>query len=290
MNRRFDIVTILGVGLLGGSLGLALKTRHMAGVIRGAGHRQTSLDTAVSVGAVDETYLDPIEAVRGADLIVVCTPAALVPQMLDTVRDACAARAAVTDVASTKASICAHVRATWPHPLRFVGSHPMAGSEKFGPEHAASDLYAGCVTILAAEDAAAEDAVDPDARQAVADLWTGVGASVVEMPPVLHDAVVARTSHIPHILAACVALLAARQPDVRPLVGQGFRDVTRIAASRPEIWRDICLTNRDAILAGLDEVAVEVEAVRRAIADDRAEVVERFFRAGREARREVLGE
>jgi prephenate dehydrogenase len=285
MNRNFEVATIIGVGLLGGSLGLALKARAMAATVRGVGHRPSSLDKAQAVGAVDAVFLDAREAARGADLIVICTPAAVVPRMLDEVRTVCGPRTVVTDVASTKARICAHARQTWPTPRRFVGSHPMAGSEKYGPEHADPDLYEGC--IVAVEQ---DDLLDAAARQTVMDLWRGVGADVVEMAPETHDALVARTSHIPHILAACLAVVAARQGAVRPLVGQGFRDVTRIAASRPEIWRDICLTNRDAILEGLAELGAEVEEVRRAVLEGHGDRLEAFFRAGQAARREVLGE
>ncbi len=290
MNRHFDIVTIVGVGLLGGSLGLALKSRGMAGIVRGVGHRAASLEIAKTVGAIDEAFLDVAEAARGADLVVLSTPAAMVPRMLDDVRGACDARAVVTDVASTKVEVCDHAKKTWPKPQRFVGSHPMAGSEKYGPEHADADLYQGHVVIVETG-----DHLDNEARHAVLDLWSGVGARIVELDPHAHDAVVARTSHIPHILAACAARLAMQENNpnrasVPHLIGQGFRDVTRIAASRPEIWRDICLTNREAILEGLDDMIEELSAVRDSIADREAEVLELYFRAGQEARREAMGE
>jgi len=201
----------------------------------------------------------------------------------------CPPHAVVTDVASTKAEICGHAKATWPKPQRFIGSHPMAGSEKFGPEHADANLYQGHAVIVETG-----DHLDAQARQIVLDMWIGVGARIVELDPRAHDGVVARTSHIPHIVAACAARLAMQENDphrdsVPHLIGQGFRDVTRIAASRPEIWRDICLTNREAILEGLDDMLEELTAVREAIADRDAEILELYFRAGQEARREALG-
>ncbi len=285
MNRHFDTVTIIGVGLLGGSLGLALKARGLAATIRGVGHRQASLDEARAVGVVDETYFDAREATEGADLVVICTPAAAVPQKMAEILPACSNTTVVTDVASTKATICACADRTWPKPLRFVGSHPMAGSEKFGPGHAEPELYEGCVTIVATAENQA-----PDAREVVCDLWRAVGAEVIEVDPERHDAVVARTSHIPHILAACIAELAARAGDVPPFVGQGFRDVTRVAAGRPAIWRDICLTNREAILQGLEEMERQLGAVRRMVADGSAEDLDEFFRSARAARSKALGE
>jgi len=285
MNRRFDTVTIVGVGLLGASLGLALKARHLAATVRGVGHRQPTLDTAMQTGAVDATYLNVWEASQGADLIVLCTPATLIPRMLDEVLPACTPKTVVTDVASTKAQICGHAHGAWPRPFRFVGSHPMAGSEKFGPEHADAHLYEGCVTIVEKG-----EGIDPEAKQTVCDLWRDLGAHVVEMDPDVHDALAARTSHVPHIAAACMAMLAARAGDVRPLIGKGFRDVTRIAASRPEIWRDICLTNRAAVTEALGELIAELDAIRQAVAEGRADRLESFFREGRDSRREVLGE
>jgi prephenate dehydrogenase len=285
MSRRFENVTILGVGLLGGSLGLALKARGMAGIIRGVGHRQASVDKALAVGAIDAGYLDVRDAARDAELVVICTPSALVPRMLDDLVLICPRDAVVTDVASTKGFICNLAQVTWPAPRRFIGSHPMTGSEKSGPEYASADLYAGCVTMVEADNGHA-----PDARAAVLDLWGGVGARVVEVAPEVHDAIVARTSHVPHILAAAVASVAAKQWDIQALVGPGFRDFTRIAGSRPEIWRDNCLTNREAILAALQETAAAVEAFRCALEQGREPALEAFFRAGQSARGEVLGQ
>ncbi|NIA13488.1 MAG: prephenate dehydrogenase/arogenate dehydrogenase family protein [Nitrospiraceae bacterium] len=283
MTPRFDTVTIIGVGLLGGSLGLAMKARGMAGTVRGVGHRASSLEQARAVGAVDETYLDPLEAVPGADLIVVCTPAALVPGMLDTIRPVCSSTAIVTDVASTKAAICEHARNTWPAPTRFVGSHPMAGSEKFGPRHAFPELYEDCVTIVETGGHIAQDA-----REAVCALWRALGAEVIEMAPDVHDAGVARTSHLPHVAAAALAMAAIRADGIRPLIGQGFRDTTRIAASRPEVWRDICLTNSRSLVEALDELIRNLGDMRNAIDEGNAAQVEAFFREARSARLEVV--
>ncbi len=284
MGRVYPIVTIIGTGLLGGSLGLGLKRAGMAGRIRGVGRRQSPLDTALALGAIDEASSDPGAAVRDADLVVVCTPAALVIPTLDSIRDAVSSGAIVTDVASTKADICAHAEATWPKPLRFVGSHPMAGSEKFGPEHSTADLYEGTVCLV-------EEGgdIDPAARAAVLELWIALGATVVDIDPAAHDQVVARTSHVPHIAATALSLLADSGEDVRPFVGNGFRDATRIADGRPEIWRDICLTNSPAIRGGLAELIRSLQALSAAIESGDSAQVESFFERGREARRRVAG-
>ncbi len=285
MKLPFDTAVIIGVGLLGGSLGLALKERRLARYVRGVGRRATSLDTARAMGAIDESYLDPVEACRNAELVVLCTAANTIPALLDAIRPACGPDAVVTDVASTKGAICAHAAATWPSPLRFIGSHPMAGSEKFGPEHAYASLYEGSVAIIEPEAGHA-----PDAHAAVCALWRAVGARIIELEPQRHDTLLARTSHIPHVTAACLALLAAEEGDVRAVVGGGFRDTTRIAAGRPEIWRDICLTNRKAILDGLDALRGRLDALRGLLESGDGPGLEAFLEAGCEARRKALDE
>lgn len=280
-----DSVAIIGVGLLGGSLGLALKERGLAGVVRGVGRRRESLSKALEAGTIDSAHLDLASGVQDADLIVICTPASQVIPMLDVLRDIALPSAVVTDVASTKAAICAHANTTWPAPRRFIGSHPMTGSEKFGPEHAFASLYENAVVVLEKS-----RNVDGDARGLVRQLWESAGAHVVEVEPVEHDAIVARTSHVPHVAAAALAAIAARQgANARPLSGKGFRDSTRIAASRPEVWRDICLTNRAAVLNGLDEFTEELRQIRAAIDRSDSLAIEAFFKAGRAAREEVAG-
>jgi len=286
MNRQFDIVVIVGVGLLGGSLGLALKARGLAKRIRGVGRRQESLDKAIAVGAIDEAHLDLTAAAKDADLVVICTPAALVTKALDELRQCLPKDAIVTDVASTKAAICAHAAKTWPKPLRFIGSHPMAGSEKYGPEHSDVRLYENSYTVIAKADHQA-----PEAYQTVCALWKSVGSKLVELAPELHDSLVARSSHLPHITAACLSQLAAQLgDDIRPVVGNGFRDLTRVAAGRPEIWRDICLTNRDAIVSSLDALGERLATVRNLIANDDGPGLEDFFESGCVSRKKVLGE
>lgn len=283
MTPHFGTVTIVGAGLLGASLGLALKTRGLADTVRGVGRRRESLQCALERGAIDSAHLDLAEGLRDADLIVVCTGAAAVCDQLDRIRPHLSPAAVVTDVASTKAAICGHARATWPRPLRFVGSHPMAGSEKSGPEHAVAGLYAGAYTIVCPEDA------DSEATALVRSLWESVGAVVAELDAETHDAVVARTSHVPHIAAACLAELAGGLGDVRPMVGNGFRDATRIAAGHPEIWRDICTTNGPAIAEALGTLERRIAAIRALVEAGDGPALEAFFRDAAAARARVIG-
>jgi prephenate dehydrogenase len=284
MTPRFNRVTIIGVGLLGASLGLALKARGLAGHVRGVGHRQATLELALRKQAIDSASLDPAEAVRDADLVVIATPAALVIEKLDEIQHACSPLAVVTDVASTKAQICAHAAARWPQPRRFVGSHPMAGSEKFGPEHGHPDFYENTVCLVERD-----EALDPSARETVAALWSAIGARVVDTDPARHDLILAHTSHLPHVAAAALATLAARQGSEAEMIGQGFRDVTRIAASRPEVWRDICLTNREALLAGLESLRGQLAGFADALERGDVTAIEAFFREGQTSRRRMVG-
>jgi prephenate dehydrogenase len=283
MTPHFENVALIGVGLLGGSLGLALKKHGVAGHIAGIGHRKTSLDAALAKGAIDTAYLEPREPITNADLIVICTPAAQVTEYLDQIRPICRSTATVTDVASTKSLICRHAAETWPKPLKFIGSHPMAGSEKFGVQHARADLYEGCIVLV--EEGAH---LDEEAGRLVKGLWESVGARVVNLDPGTHDALAARSSHMPHLIAACIAKVAARYKEIGPLAGPGFRDVTRIAASRPEVWRDICLTNREPLLKSLEDLEAEIALFRAALNAGDAQQLETLLKEGGDARREVL--
>lgn len=283
MEPPFNTVTLIGVGLLGGSLGLALKQRGLARTVRGIGRRQSSLDIALERGAIDEGYLTVDEGATGADLVVICTPANAVPETLDALRPLCAKDAVVTDVASTKSVICSHMRKAWADPYRFVGSHPMAGSEKFGPEHADPDLYDGAVVFIEEQNGHADDAY-----KKIMELWVGVGAKVIAIDPEKHDQWVARTSHIPHIAAAALAQLIDNPGEAYPFIGNGFRDSTRIAAGRPEIWRDICLTNPEAITAGLRKFIADLETVADAVESQNGALLEDFFEEGVKTRRSAL--
>ncbi|HPO86817.1 MAG TPA: prephenate dehydrogenase [Candidatus Hydrogenedentes bacterium] len=282
--KEFQVATIVGVGLLGGSLGLALKERGIARTVRGVGRRQNSLDVALARGAIDESFLDLKKAVKDADLIVLCTPANSVVAELDEIHPHCRPDLVVTDVASTKSAICQHARKTWPSPLRFIGSHPMAGSEKYGAEHATGNLYNGSVVIVEKK----ESFHASDAHRTVCDLWKAVGSKVFELPPEQHDEILARTSHVPHIVAACLALLIDPDCHVRPMIGSGFRDTTRVAAGRAELWRDICLTNPEAIARGLIAFQEKMTRILQLVEERDARGLETFFEQAQENRKRVL--
>ena len=206
--------------------------------------------------------------------------------MLDQIKTIRKDQMVVTDVASTKAQICDYAKRTWPQPLQFIGSHPIAGSEKYGPENASSDLYEGSVVIVESM----QDWHKPEAYNLVCKFWTFLGAIVHQLDPPEHDIILARTSHVPHIAAAGLALLADIGKNVRPMLGGGFRDTTRIAAGSPAMWRDICLTNSEAIGSALNAYADKLKKAAEWIAARDPDSLERFFQDARDSRKRLLEE
>jgi len=283
MDPLFDRVVLVGAGLLGASLGLALQASGTARHITGVGRRQETLDTALSSGAIHDTALDLALVAPQADCIVIATPAATVLDALDIVRATAGPGTVIFDVASTKATICAHAAKLWAAPRRFVGCHPMAGSEKSGPEHATASLYQSSVCF-------SEESpdLDPEATRLVRELWERIGVRVIPIYPARHDDILASTSHIPHIMATLLASSAVDRGASREFAGNGFRDMTRLAEGSPEMWRDITLTNRDAVMEGLEYLRGQLNDFLTAVERSDAEALMQFFEAGREARRQVF--
>ncbi len=257
-SRHWNTVAIVGVGLIGGSIGLALRQRGLADEVVGVGRSAASLRVARSLGAITRATTELRRGVAQAELVVVCTP---VHCIAEHVRQAAAAgRCAplITDAGSTKASIVRQADGQLPGGARFVGSHPLAGSEKAGPAEARADLFVDRVTI-----------VTPTQRTRRADLarvetfWRSLGSRVVRMPADEHDRVLALTSHMPHAVAAA---LAACIPRGRwRLSGGGLRDTTRIAAADPDLWVKIFLDNRSSVLEAMECFEAQWRALRAAL-------------------------
>ncbi len=255
---NWNTVAVVGVGLIGGSIGLALRKRVLAANVVGVGRRQVSLDAAKSCGAITAGVLSISSAAADADVVVVCTP---VDQIAEHVLEAAAAapgRALLTDAGSTKAAIVAAVEASLPVQKRFIGSHPLAGSEKTGCEFASADLFEGRVVVITPTNRTKSDVQD-----AAVAFWESLGASVKVMSPESHDEAVAATSHVPHLVAACVARETPR-PDLELTAG-GWRDLTRIAGGDPELWTQILLQNREHVLKSLSGFEKTMSMFRSAI-------------------------
>lgn len=261
---QFDTIAILGVGLIGGSIGLGLRRRGLAKNIIGIGYREESLRVAKDLGAVTETTLNVAEGVLDAELIIVCTP---VGRIVDDVRAAaasCRPGALITDVGSTKGEIVRNLE-TLPHDVRFIGSHPLAGSERRGPAAAEADLFIGRVVVVTPDKPTGSDDL-----ASLTSFWSGLGARVVLMSPEEHDRALAVTSHLPHLIAAALAL--ATEDKLLELTATGWADSTRVASGDPELWRQIFASNRQALLAGLTQFDDALVSLRTAIErqDDRA--------------------
>ncbi|QEL18231.1 prephenate dehydrogenase [Limnoglobus roseus] len=252
----FDTLTILGVGLLGGSLGLAAKSRGLVRRVVGVGRDAARLREALAAGQLDESTTDLAAGVRIADLVVVCTPVDLIPQQVRELAEVAKAGCLVTDVGSTKSEIVARLRDPLPNRVTFIGSHPMAGSEKKGSNHATPDLFQGRVTIITPT-----ADTPPRASQAIHEFWERIGCRVVTMTPEEHDRAVALVSHLPHAVAA--ALAGVVDPALLCVSAGGFRDTTRIASASAAIWEPIFRTNRREVLASCAAFAERFDEFRR---------------------------
>jgi prephenate dehydrogenase len=249
-------LSILGVGLLGGSIGLAAKSAVKSCRVIGYGHRRASLETAQKMGAVDEIYDSPAESVRGADLVILCTPVGVLPQMLQAMGPALKPEAVVTDVGSTKATVVSAAKNLLPKTAHFIGSHPMAGSEKRGVEFARADLTQGALCIVTPDESS-----EPAALEKVESFWRLIGMRTTRLTPAEHDRRLGDVSHLPHAVAA--ALVAMQDPASFELSGKGFADATRIAAGDGGLWRDILLDNRENVLASIGKLNAQLGTLEK---------------------------
>jgi prephenate dehydrogenase len=257
-------LAIVGLGLLGGSVAKAARARGLAAEIVGVGRDVTRLEAARRDGTVDRVTADLAAGVRDADVVVLGAPVLAILTLLETMARVVPPETIVTDVGSTKAEIVATaVRLGRARPFRFVGSHPMAGSEQSGYAHARVDLFEGATVIVTPTEATEAGAV-----KTVAALWEGVGAGrVLTLDPESHDRAVAAISHLPHLVAfALVDAVERFEPGAFDVAARGFRDTTRIAAADPTMWEEIFLANRDALAAGLEAYRASLDALARLVA------------------------
>jgi prephenate dehydrogenase len=257
-KMSIQTLTIVGVGLIGGSIGLAAKQRGLAKHILGVGRRRASLQQALARGAVDEVFVDFSEAVNRADVAVFCTPVDMIAEQILAAAPQCKAGALLTDAGSTKAALVRGLAGRLPAGVSFVGSHPLAGSEKRGPEHADANLFDGKLTVITPTAETKKAVVDRAST-----FWRALGSDVRIMDPEEHDRALALTSHVPHLVAA--ALVSLLKSELFPLTATGFRDTTRVAAGDPALWTGIVLQNRQPVLAGLQLLAESLDRFREAL-------------------------
>lgn len=279
-----DRTAILGTGLIGGSIGLGLKAAAPEGEVVGYDPDPGATAAAVDLGAVDRSVPDPAAAVEGAALVVLAGPVDAVPGLVSAIAGAVPPGAVVTDVGSAKAAAVAAGEAAFG--TAFVGGHPMAGSERHGIDAAASDLFVDAWWILTPTRRTA-----PQAYARVADMVGLLGAKPVAIAPAKHDALVARLSHVPQLTASALVHVAAGAGEREALLGLaagGFRDVTRIAASNPDLWVTILESNKRAILEGLATLSGKLDEVAGAIERDEWDEVREWLAGARDNRLELF--
>lgn len=274
-------LAILGVGLLGGSVGLAAKAASNSYQVVGYGHREATLRAAIEVGAIDEAKSSSAAAVEGADLVVLCTPVSLFGALLTQIAGALKPGAVVTDVGSTKRSVVKLAAETLPYSVHFVGSHPMAGSEKRGVEFARADLFAGALCILTPA-----PATDAQAMNKVEAFWKLLGMRLTRLSPDDHDRLLADVSHLPHAVAA--AMVAMQEEAGLNLTGKGFLDTTRVAGGDGALWRDILLDNRDNLKGSLLRLRKQMDELIAKLDANDGEALRHWLDAAAQRREKLL--
>lgn len=277
-----DKLVIIGVGLIGGSVALAARKAGLARRIVGVGRPSENLDAALKLGVIDK--VEPIEqAVSDADLVLLAIPVGQMPDVMASMASHLSTKAVVTDAGSTKGDVVAAARANLGDKLPlFVPGHPIAGAEKSGVLAAKTELFDGKNVVLTPLPENSAASVDK-----ITDFWRGCGAFVIDMPVDMHDRIFAAVSHLPHVLAFALVEEIARRPNADQLfafAAGGFRDFSRIAGSSPEMWRDICLANRPAMLQELDAFIARLSQIRSLIDVQDGDALAEAFAHARNAR------
>lgn len=278
---RFKKVAIIGVGLIGGSLGLAIKKKKLARSVVGIGRRRPSIQAALRCGAIDVGTKDLRSGVRDADLVIVATPVCTITKIVKKIVRDLKSGAILTDVGSTKSQIIEEIEIYLRDRISFVGSHPLAGSEKRGVNFANADLFRGSTVIMTKTRKTKSSSI-----KSLSQFWRSLGvARVVVKTPEEHDRIVAEISHLPHLIAA--ALINSISDKSLKFAAGGFKDATRIAASDPDIWRDICVTNRRQILKSLDRFERSLLRIKALIKNASREKLYREFAKSKRIREKL---
>lgn len=288
MSQVYDRVALIGLGLIASSMFWAIKRAGLAGEVTGFARSQTTRDTARKIGLCDRICDTAAEAVKDADLVVLCVPVGVMGDVAAEIGGSLKPGATVSDVGSVKRQVIDAVFPHLPEGVHFVPAHPIAGTEHSGPESGFAELFDNrwCLLIV-------DEETDLDAVQKVSDLWKGMGADVEQMDADHHDLVLAVTSHTPHLIAYTMVGVAddlrrVSESEVIKYSASGFRDFTRIAASDPTMWRDVFLSNKDATLEILGRFTEELFALQRAIRQGDGEHLHDYFTRTREIRRGII--
>jgi prephenate dehydrogenase len=281
-------LAIVGVGLIGSSLALALKQAGAVGHVVGCGRSQQNLEKGVELGVIDSYQISIADAVKGADTVVLAVPLGAMQSVFEQIRDVISDAMVITDVGSAKQSVVDIARASLgPRITQFVPGHPIAGTEKSGVEAGFASLYQDRRVILTPL-----DSTDPAAIDKIDAMWRQCGASVEYLGVEHHDKVLAATSHLPHMLAYALVNYLSRLNDHEEIFNYaagGFRDFTRIASSDPVMWRDVCISNSDALLSLIEGFKDELDQVSVAIRDADHERLLQLFGKAKSERDSLIG-
>ncbi len=268
MHRQegLGVVSIIGPGLIGGSIGLGLKQHRLADRVIGVGHRDSSLKKALEMHAIDYATKNIKEGVEGADIVILCTSVRLIPKMAEKAMPWMKDSSILTDVGSTKGNIMERILALKRGNVEFVGGHPLAGSEQRGVEAARADLFKGATCILTSVGDNGRTSLSVKSRHArkiLKGMWEALGAKVKFLSPKEHDLIIAFISHLPQL--AATTLVNTLRPRQLAFTARGFKDTTRIASSDPALWTDILLENRGAILEAITDFQGEIALIKKAL-------------------------
>lgn len=281
---EFGKVVVFGAGLIGGSFALGLKAAGAVEEIVGFGRTPATLRTAQELGVIDRAGFNPTHELCDADLVLIATPVAQMPDIMERILPYLGPETVVTDAGSTKQDVVAAARSIFGERIaQFVPAHPIAGAENSGPAAARFDLFQGRKVVVTPLAENSDEALDRVKRA-----WSLCGADIHELSAEQHDRVFAAVSHLPHLLSfALVHELAVREDSDTyfTFAASGFRDFTRIAASHPEMWRDICLANREALIGELDRYSEALQEMRQALDKADGDTLARLFGVARQARR-----
>jgi cyclohexadieny/prephenate dehydrogenase len=288
MAAQFKKLALIGIGLIGSSIALAARQKGLVETIAITTRKQETLDEAQALGLGDVYTLDMAEAVRGADLVILCTPVGTYAKIAEAIAPHLAPGAIVSDVGSVKEHVVSAVGPYLADNVHFIPGHPLAGTEHSGPSAGFAELFVGRWCVLTPGDEVPKGEIDK-----LTAFWKGMGSNVECMDAAHHDMVLAITSHIPHLIAYNIVgtvadLEASTKSEVIKFSASGFRDFTRIAASDPVMWRDIFLTNRDAVLEMLGRFSEDLSALQRAVRTGDGPSLEALFTRTRAIRRSII--
>ncbi len=277
---KFDKATVIGVGLIGASFALAIKKEGLCGHIAGSGRSEQNLSRARDLGIIDSYDLDPASACIDSELIFLSTPVGTFSDLIRKCAGSFRKGAIITDAGSVKGKLVREIEGLLPAHVNYIGGHPIAGSDRSGIDSSNAGLFRDALCVITPTEKS-----DAGALKVVSEIWRSLGAKVITMEPEIHDRVYGAVSHLPHVIAY---ILMNTVHDIDPsclaFSGQGFKDLTRIASSSPELWRDICLLNRENLIEMLSLFQNNLELFRKYLQDSDSLSVEMEFTEARKLR------